>query len=109
MKATNAEIQKAKDVLMDMFTNAEEYAALKVLCEAADETIKYRDALRFRSFDESLKNDRPYNRFTGPWVELKDEEGRVYRCLHSGDAESYSRKGYTGWRYPVGDLVGGGE
>ena len=73
------------------------------------ELQQYRDALRFRSFDESLKNDRPYNRFTGPWVELKDEEGRVYRCLHSGDAESYSRKGYTGWRYPVGDLVGGGE
>ena len=65
---------------------------------------KLEAAVAFRSFDELPEAEYPHNRFTGPKVDLKDTKGNVYRFNHTGDAESYIRKGYVGWRYPVEDL-----
>lgn len=62
-------------------------------------------AVAFRGFDELP--ERKLNRFgrSDVHIDLIDVDGTVYyNHLHESLVSEYIEHGYTGWRYPVGDL-----
>ena len=75
-----------------------QYLRAELGCYGLSELHGYREALRFRSFDELPE--------LPCLIDAKSKNGSIYYSCYIGDEpqKMYIVRNYVGWRYRVGDL-----